>query len=68
MIDVAGYNYSFSLDGIGQFTIMCQQVNINADYVIGGADGYTVHFVDSEALTASDEFYIKQHLQLAPEE
>lgn len=68
MIDVAGYNYSFSLDGTEQFTIMCQQVNINADFVIGGADGYTVHFVDSEALTASDEFYIKQHLQLAPEE
>ncbi|NBI31769.1 hypothetical protein [Enterorhabdus sp. P55] len=68
MIDVAGYHYNFTLDGAPQLSIACLIANINADYVIGWADGYAVLFFADENMPPMEEFYIKQHLQLTPEE
>ncbi len=66
MLDIAGYHYDFRLDGVSQFSISCQLANINADFVIGGADGYAVHLFMDDNMPAADEFYIKQHLRRAP--
>ena len=63
-MDATNYSYAFSYDGAPQFTIECKLFSLDGDASIGSTGQRQVEFHASDNISAENEFYVREHIEV----